>query len=334
MHDFVRRHKQDWQELETLVKRARKSLRKLSPEELSRLDQLYRRTTVHLARVATWTSDRQLIEYLNGLTAAAHSLIYLPPRQSALQGAATFVTEGFARAIARNWRAHLASVMLVLGGGLIGYQAAVSDPLLAHALWPADDVRQPGSTADQLQDVLQSGREEGGGFKFLFASFLFQHNLKVGILAMATGVLASVPTILLMIFNGMLLGVFAAIHSRVGLATEMWAWILPHGVTEIGAIILCGGVGLMLGQAVLRPGLRSRKESLLAAGREAAHVCLGAAAMLVAAAIIESYVRQSHWTTQARLIFAGGTAVFWAVYIGYGFMRERTATRGSSAAAR
>jgi uncharacterized membrane protein SpoIIM required for sporulation len=83
---------------------------------------------------------------------------------------------------------------------------------------------------------------------------------------------------------------------------------------------------LRLGQAVLPPGLRSRKQSLLAAGREAAYICLGAAAMLVAAAIIESYVRQSHWDTPARLLFAAGTAVFWAAYIVYGFIRERAAT--------
>lgn len=322
MPSFVARHKPDWDELERLVKRGRRSLRRLSPEELSRLDQLYRRTTVHLARVATWTHDRQLIEYLNGLTAAAHSLIYVPPRRSMLRGTVRFFTEGFARAIARNWRAHLVSAFLVIGGGLVGFYASLSDPLLAHALWPANDVRQPGSTPDQLLSVLRSGRDEGGGVKFLFASFLFQHNLRVGLLAMATGVLAAVPTVLLMIFNGMLLGAFVAIHHRAGVAAEMWAWILPHGVTEIGAIILCGGIGLMLGHAVLRPGMLSRKQSLLNAGREAAVVSLGVAAMLIAAAIIESYVRQSHWSTATRLLFAAGTAAFWAAYVGHGFVRE------------
>jgi uncharacterized membrane protein SpoIIM required for sporulation len=154
---------------------------------------------------------------------------------------------------------------------------------------------------------------------------LFQHNLKVGIMAMALGVLASVPTIFLMVFNGMLLGVFAAIHYEAGIRAEMWAWILPHGVTELGAIMLCGGVGLMLGQAVVRPGAVSRTTSLLRTGREAAKTCLGAGGMLVCAALIESYVRQSHWSTSARLFFAGCTGVFWAVYIAYGFQRERRA---------
>lgn len=324
MSSFVSRHKQEWAELAVLTARGRRSIRRLSPDQRERLDELYRRTTIHLARVSTRTRDQQLINYLNQLTAAAHSLIYLPPRESVWKGAARFVTEGFGRAVVRHWRLHVLSAVLVIAGGLIGYCAASADPLTAHALWPAEDVRQPGSTPEQLRSVLRSGRDQEGGAKFLFASLLFQHNFKVGLLAMATGVLASVPTVFLMLFNGMLMGVFVAIHYQAGIRSEMWAWILPHGITEIGAIILCGGVGLMLGQAVVHPGSRSRKHQLLEAGREAARVCLGVGGMLVCAAIIESYVRQSHWSTAARLSFAAATALFWATYFAHASLRERS----------
>jgi uncharacterized membrane protein SpoIIM required for sporulation len=325
MSTFVARYKKDWNELEALVGRARRWGRSLSAKERERLDELYRRTTIHLARVSTRTEDEQLISYLNNLTAAAHSVIYLPPRESVVHKAGQFVLQGFARVIARHWGAHLLSAVLVVGGAILGYVAARSDPLLAHALWPSIDERQPGSTPEQLLSHLREGRDDSGGVKFLFASFLFQHNLKVGILAMATGVLAAVPTVLLMILNGMLLGVFAAIHHEAGIHSEMWAWILPHGITEIGAIILCGGIGLMLGKAVVRPGAVSRSESLLQAGREAGLMCIGVAGMLVLAALIESYVRQSHWSTEVRLAFAAGTGVFWAAYIAYGLYLERRA---------
>ena len=330
MSGFVKRHKQDWDELAALIKRARRSARRLLPAERERLDELYRRTTVHLARASTQTRDRQLIAYLNGLTAAAHTLIYLPPRTSVWHGAATFVVEGFGRSVMRHWRLHLLSAALVIGGALIGFYSSSADPIIAHALWPAADSRQPGSTPEQLLSVLRSGRDQEGGEKFLFASFLFQHNFKVGLLAMATGVLASTPTVFLMLFNGMLLGVFVSIHYQAGIRAEMWAWILPHGITEFGAIILCGGVGLMLGQAVVHPGNRSREHQLLQAGREAARVCLGVGGMLVAAAVIESYVRQSHWSTAARLGFAAATALFWATYFAYGAQRERAAADASS----
>jgi uncharacterized membrane protein SpoIIM required for sporulation len=332
MSSFVARYKQDWNELEQLVRKARRWTRSLSAAERERLDELYRRTTIHLARVTSRTNDEQLVNYLNNLTAAAHSIIYLPPRESVFHKAGQFLWEGFARVIARHWVEHLISALLVIGGAVLGYVVAASDPVMAHALWPSLDERQPGSTPEQLLEHLRQGRDESGGQKFFFASFLLQHNLKVGILAMATGVLASVPTVLLMIFNGMILGVFAAIHHQAGIRAEMWAWILPHGITEIGAIILCGGVGLMLGTAVVRPGALSRNESLLRAGREAALVCAGVAGMLLLAALIESYVRQSHWSTAARLAFAAATAAFWIAYVAHGIYRERQLRPAAEAA--
>ena len=56
MSSFISRNKPDWDELEALVQKARKSLYRTSPEELSRLDVLYRRTTVNLSQVATRTT--------------------------------------------------------------------------------------------------------------------------------------------------------------------------------------------------------------------------------------------------------------------------------------
>ncbi len=325
MSGFVKRNRPGWEELEKLVQQVRRSPRSQTPQNLSRLDVLYRRATIHLSQVATRTSDRRLVAYLNDLVASAHGLIYLPPKQSVLAGMREFLIEGFARVLARHWKAHAVSAGLVLGGALLAYLLSIADPLANYALWPRADIRQPGSTPEQLLDVLRGNRDGSGGEKFFFASFLFVHNLKVGLLAMALGVLAGIPTSLLMIYNGMILGVFVAIHLRAGINAEMWAWILPHGVTEIGAIILCGGVGLILGKAIVAPGMVTRTEALRRAGEEAGLTMLGVGGMLCIAAVIESFLRQSHLSTGARLTFAGATAVFWMVFILHGGVRERAA---------
>jgi uncharacterized membrane protein SpoIIM required for sporulation len=324
MSTFASRNKQDWDELEALIRRARKWSRTLTSSERERLDALYRRTTVHLARVSTRSNDQLLIDYLNHLTAAAHSIIYLPPRQSILSRIGQFAVDDFPQTIARHWRPNLLSAVLLICGGLLGYFASISDPVICHALWPAGDPRQPGASAEQLQSYLRQGRGDSSGMKFLMSSFLFQHNLTVSVLAMGTGVLAAVPTVFLIIFNGMLLGVFAAIHHQAGLDVEMWAWILPHGITELGAITLCGSVGFMLGQAVVSPGELTRTQSLINAGREAATICIGAAFMLIAAALIEGYIRQTSWSPATRFVFAASTAFFWIAYIALGFVRKRS----------
>ena len=319
MSGFIARNKPDWDELEALTAKARRSIQRMSPEELARLDVLYRRTAVQLAQVSTRTRDARTIQYLNDLVAAAHGVIYLPPRRSLFAETGKFLTEGFARSFARTWRYHAVSAVLVLGGALVAYFAALDDTLAMYALLPPQDVRMPGAEVESLEEVLRSGRDQSGGEKFGFASMLFSNNLRVGITAIGLGVLAAVPTVILLVYNGAMLGAFAAMHHQKGIYAEFWAWILPHGITEIGAIILCGGIGLMLGNAVVNPGLRSRAESLRDAGIEAAKVAGGVAVMLLAAAIIESYLRQSHLSTAARLAFAAGSAVFWALYLWNGF---------------
>ena len=323
MSDFLSRNKADWQELEGLVARGRKTIDKMTPAELARLDVLYRRVTIHLAQVATRSRDARLVRYLNDLAAAAHSLIYLPSRQPLLKGIASFAATGFARSVARTWKYHTVSAICMILGVVIAYFASMHDLLAAYALSIPGDPRSPGSTPDQLREVLRSGREEGGGGKFFFASYLFVHNLKVGILSMGLGVLAAVPTLILVFYNGMLLGAFVAMHHRAGIYAEVWAWLLPHGVTEIGALVLCGGVGLMLGMAVLSPGELTRADALRKSGVEAGRIVIGVAFMLVAAAIIESYLRQSHLSTAARFAFAGGSAIFWAAYLINGAIVEK-----------
>ena len=323
MSDFVNRNKADWQELERLLVRARRAIGKMTPGELARLDVLYRRVTIHLAQVATRSRDARLMRYLNDLAAAAHTLIYLPQREPLFKGAVWFVVDGFARSVIRTWKYHAASLACLILGAVVAYFASMHDLLAAYALSIPGDPRTPGSTPDQLREVLRSGREQGGSTKFAFASFLFTHNLKVGILSMGLGVLAAVPTVVLVTYNGMILGAFIAMHHRAGIYGEVWAWLLPHGVTEIGAIVLCGGIGLMLGMAVLSPGELTRTEALRRAGIESGKVVIGVAAMLVLAAIIESYLRQSHLSTGARLAFAAGTAAFWAIYFWHGAVAER-----------
>lgn len=327
MADFIIRRKKEWEELDKLVRRAssvRNALHRMTPEELNRLDALYRRATVDLAQVNSRTSDRELQQYLNQLVAAAHTIIYLPQREALGKRAGMFLLDGFARCVIRQWRYHLASLLLLLVGVLGGYEASMRDPAATYALMPAQETRRIGSGAEQLIQYLRGGRDQGTEKKTFFASFLFSNNLRVGMLALASGILAGIPTVLLTVYNGMMLGVFTAVHHANGIYTEYWAWILPHGITEIGAIVLCGGMGLYLGRSILCPGRYSRMQSLNNAGKEAFLTIMGVALMLVAAAIIESFIRQSYLSTEQRLIFAGSTALFWAAYFTWGALRQRT----------
>lgn len=297
----------------------------LTSEELARLDELYRLATIHLAQVRARTQNEALVQSLNRLVARAHSFIYITPKDNPLKRIVRFYTIGFARTIARTGVFHIAAALLFFFGAFIAYHATRTHLDAAYAIMGNQEIRLPGVTRDQLEWVLRSGREQDSGEKLLFASMLLTHNTKVGFTAFVLGILAGIPTVFLLLTNGAMMGAFAYIHHEKGIVAEMWAWLLPHGVTEIGAIFLCGGAGLMLGMALLRPGHRTRMESLVIAAREAVRIVMGVVPMFIAAGFIESFLRQSHMSTEGRLMFAAGSAVFWAAYIVTGYLAERSA---------
>lgn len=317
-----------WDELAALVYRAQRGgVRRLSADELSRMDRLYRLSTNHLAQLQSRGANPSLVHNLNRLVAKAHSVIYVSPKPQMFRRILMFYATGFSRSIARIWPYQLASLALFLAGTIGGYAATMHSPLAAYALVIPDEMRMPGASAEQLVSVMRSGRDHSQGEKFAFMSFLLTHNTKVGFTAFAGGVMAGIPTIYLMLYTGSFLGAFTAIHANNGVAGEWWAWILPHGVTELGACILCGGAGLLLGMAVLRPGHRSRMASLVAAGKEGINVAMGIIPMFVFAGFAESFVRQSHMTTEERYMFAAATALFWVCYFGLGAYLEWRVTR-------
>ena len=324
---FITRQEPYWRELEALVRRARRrGVRSLSAEELSRLDRLYRLTTVHLAQVQSRMHNEHLLGYLNRLASSAHSIIYAPARRGSLRAAFHFAVTGFACAVARTGKYHALSLALLLLGIAGGYFIAHIEPDGAYMLLPAGEVRMPGASVEQLETVLRGGRSMESGEKALFSSFLFTHNTKVGFMACASGVLAGVFTVFLMLMNGALLGAFAFVHVSHGVGLEMASWIFPHGVTELLAVVLCGGGGLVLGAAVVAPGHQSRKAALSSAGRQVLLILLGIIPMFLFAGLTEGYLRQSHLSIAPRLWFAGGTFLFWSVYFARGLrlvQRER-----------
>ena len=325
------RLERQWSELDALVRRARKrGARRLSEDELTRLDRLYRLATIHLAQARSRTRDAHLIAELNRLVASAHSIIYAPTRKGAARSVLGFLASGFPRAVAEGGRFHWLAGVLLIAGAVMGWFVADTEPDGAYLLMPGGDIRVPGASVEQLESVLRSGRTMAAEEKSFFAAFLFTHNTKVGFSAFATGILGGVPTVFMMIFNGALLGAFAHVHASKGITVEMWSWLLPHGVTELLAIVLCGGAGLSVGAAVVAPGNRPRTMALMEAGRRAVLVMLGVILMLFVAGLIESFLRQSNLSIGARLAFAGGSAVFWTTYFTHGAALLRQA-RGDSA---
>ncbi len=283
-------------------------LESLPFDDLRELARLYRQLSARLARARQRDDDPDAIRHLNALCVRSYGLLYAPaPAEAA--SARQWLDE-VRDAIGRTWHAQAAAWLLFLAGGIVGVGLAWRQPAALHALIP----ESLGYSRDQIDRLVSSpqarahflaGEETAAAEKFLFGSFLFVHNTRLGLLSFATGMLAGIPSALLQLYNGVVLGAFASIFFRDRWPMDFLAWILPHGIPEIAAVTLCTAAGLRLGAAVAMPGRPGRRRALREARNPALALALSAVPLFVVAAAIESFVRQSRLGTAPRLLIAG-----------------------------
>jgi uncharacterized membrane protein SpoIIM required for sporulation len=320
--DFRRRNEPDWLELESHVDRAlRLGLGRLELVEVQALTRLYRRAVGSLALAREIVLDRVLVEYLEALTARAYLALHgaTRPRAHSLVG---LLLHAIPRAV-RRMRAELAvAAGLFALGVAVGWVLTLVDPAWFYAF--VDDGlaagRSPAERTQALEATLYATSDDGQ-FLGAFAGQLFTHNAEIGFLSFALGFVAGVPTAFLLFTNGLTLGAFTALFVERGLGVGFAGWLLPHGVPELAAVVLCGAAGLSLGRAVLFPGVQRTAAALQQAGRNAAVVVGGATLLLLVAAIFEGVIRQIVVDDAVRLTIAAIELVVLAAWLVLGGRR-------------
>jgi uncharacterized membrane protein SpoIIM required for sporulation len=311
---FRKEREATWRELETLIAQVQnKRITALSAEQLARLPHLYRATLSSLSVARSISLDRALTEYLETLCGRAYFCVY-GTRDPARSRVLEFLTWRWPEAVRRcKWQLAFAALFMLLGV-LTAFFMVQGDPENYYTFVPDAYAqgRDPSASTNELRGVLYDETDFGGALTH-FAASLFSHNAGIGIVAFALG-FTIVITMLLMFMNGLILGAFAALYDSRGLSIDLWGWLLPHGVTELLAVMLCGAAGLAIGQAWVFPGEKLRMDNLRERGRDAGLVVLGAVIMLFIAGLIEGIFRQTVTSLEVRWIVASATAAFWLWY--------------------
>ena len=291
-------------------------LRALPFDELRRLARLYRGDSARLSRLRDRGGDLDQIAQLNSLCVRAHAFLYSArPRETTRAS----VWSGFTERLAESGPLVTLAWAVLAIGAFIGFFLVRLDATALYALMPSGFGYDPAQidtlySSESARDHFFARDATSIAENAVFASFLLSNNTRVGILAFATGVLGGLPTLLLQFYNGIMIGTIAAIFLHPGHALLFAAWLLPHGVPELTAITLCSAAGFALGRAVAAPGRSSRSEALRKAGPTALALLLASLPLFLAAAWIESFVRQSTLETAPRLgIAAAGVLVIGAI---------------------
>ncbi len=314
--EFRRERERDWRNLEELIDKAdRIGLHRMSAREVASLPVYYRGVLSSLSVARSISLDVNLLTYLDNLANRAFIRVY-GVRHRLREAFIRFLALRFPREVRTfRWLLVLATSFFLLGLGMGFFQTlADADNYYQFVGQDMAQGRDPSATAEELRSFLFDEDATIWGGLAHFTSFLFTHNTQIGILSFALGIAFGIPVFYILFVNGQSLGALAALYHQHGLSTEFWGWVLPHGITEIGALLLCGTAGLVLARALILPGPNTRTSALARQGRRAGMIIMGCVVMLACAALIEGLFRQLVHSTGIRYAVAGLTLILWTAY--------------------
>ncbi len=312
---FVRRHQDEWDELETWLdargdspRRARASRRGWTGLPDHEVPARYRRLCQQLALARRRGYSPVVTERLQSLMRRGHDLLYRTPAPH-WRRAAEFLLAGFPRLVREERGCMLAAAALFWLPLLATFIAIQWRPELAGALFDPGQLAQFESMYDPADPSRRLGRDSGTDVA-MFGHYIW-NNISIGFRTFASGLLAGVGTILVLIFNGVIIGGVAGHLQAIGHGDPFWRFVAGHSAPELTAIVISGGAGLRLGLNLIAPGQRRRIDALVDGGRRGALLCLGVLAMLVFAAFVEAFW-SSIGSIPAVIKYAVG-ALLWAL---------------------
>ena len=294
LRKFIKEEKPYWDKLESILDELEKGTgSRLDLTRLKSFHYLYQRTSADLAKLATFSSEPNIRRYVESLVGRAYGEIHetreKPHRLTPLHW---FFTS-FPRIFRKHIRAFGVSILAMLIGFALGGFAISIDPDAKEVLIGFSHLEGDPSERVAKEEDTEEDRIEGR--KTSFSSFLMTHNTKVSIFTLALGMTYGIGTIIMLFYNGVILGAIALDYIMAGETWFLFGWLLPHGSIEIPAILLAGQAGLVLAGALIGWGkpltLRNRLREV---SNDLVTLIFGVAILLVWAGIVEAFFSQYH----------------------------------------
>ncbi|MFN0070802.1 MAG: stage II sporulation protein M [Chloroflexota bacterium] len=321
---FVANRRARWERLSTLLNRSRSTRSHLSVDELDEMARLYRQTTSDLAVARRDFPSDGTTRYINELVARAYGQIYREP-PAPRDALVRFFRQELPQEFRSAWPYLVAAAVLFFGPLIASLIAILVHPDSAELMVPA-----------RTLNLIKSGRhwfdipEEQ---RSVMATFIMTNNIQVSFLALAGGMTAGLLTCWVLVSNGISIGAISGALTAYGLGESLVWWIAGHGFLELSVIVIAGACGLMLGKAILWPGLQTRKDALSIVGARSMRLLLGTIPFMAVAGVIEGFFSPLllHWSWKLALgIFTGVVMYAYLLLVG----RESAATGAHNPSAR
>jgi uncharacterized membrane protein SpoIIM required for sporulation len=294
LEKFVAQERPRWERLDAMLQTiAKDPWTRLAPAQARELEMLYQRTSADLARLSSYAAEPEARRYLENLVARGHAEIHGARAEGARFRPREWLLKTLPQTFRRQGKAFMLAVVLTLVGAGFGGAALALDPEAKEVLMPFDHLS--GSPTERVaREREERGKHLADG-KARFSGMLMTHNTRVTLTVIALGMTWGIGTLVLLFYNGIILGAVAIDYIMAGETTFLLGWLLPHGVIEIPAILIGGQAGFVLAGALLGRGQRVRLAARLRQVMpDVVTLALGAALMLVWAGIVEAFLSQYH----------------------------------------
>ncbi|HYC47706.1 MAG TPA: stage II sporulation protein M [Burkholderiales bacterium] len=311
---FEDRYAPEWAALERWLERRRSTAKKKDAAaalDEAQVPQRYRRLCHQLALARDRRYGAQVVERLHRLASEIHQVLY-GARSGDRSRWLGYFYGGFARIVRAERRAVLAAAVLFgvpfIGMGVLTWLYPDAALYVVPAEQIAEFEEMYGRNADRL------GRR-GAETDFAMFGFYIFNNVRIAFQMFAGGLLFGIGALFFLLFNGVALGTVFGYVTNAGLGVAFYSFVAGHSALELTGLVLAGAAGLKLGGALVAPGRLTRTQALVAAGRAAAGIMYGAAAMLFAAAFVEAFW-SPRGAIEPAIKYAVGAAG-WVLVVGY-----------------
>jgi len=296
LKSFIERERPHWQELEKELALMQDGLVDLNDLRRARhVLSLFQRASSDLARIQGYSAEPELMGYLENLVGKGyseiHSATHSPSRFRPWHWFLRTFPQTFRRQI---WGFHIATA-LTLVGMILGAILVGTDAESREAIYPFPHLVEMTPSERVSKEENPGALDRMAGGKATFSAQLMQNNISVAFRALAFGMTWGLGTVLLLFYNGIILGAVALDYIADGQIVFLLGWLLPHGSFEIPAILIAGQAGLVLGRALIgwgtEDGMRTRLRKI---APDLATLGGGTAVMLVWAGIVEAFFSQYH----------------------------------------
>lgn len=294
LEKFIRLEQPFWRELEEVLQRLEQNpSQRLELEAIRRFHYLYQRAASDLGQLMTFSAQPEIRGYLEALVARTYAEIHEGGQERGRLTPLTWFFKTFPRTFRRHLQPFWLALAVTLFGLAFGGFVLGMAPQAKETILPFSHLQD--TPSKRVEWERQHKGEQLAGQQAGFSSQLMTHNIKISIFAMGLGLTYGLGTLIILFYNGVVLGGVAFDYILDGQGIFLAGWLLPHGSLEIPAFLISGQAGLVLARALIGRGDRQTlAQRMRQMAPDLATLVGGIAVMLCWAGLVESFFSQYH----------------------------------------